>query len=156
MTIYHALLSRPTTTYPWKSPYAHTIINGDIDNDIDAYEIDDTIYHISMLSCQKGPTRHAYAWQIGPFWQDTLDIDIDTDTDIHWNGKVVRVTALAVTGDGEVKLQHFQWRSGSHFDDLSGSISLCSTRWLKPPEFSKICNDMTHKRYLDDIFSWCF
>ena len=22
----------------------------------------------------KGPTRHAYAWQIGPFWQDTLDI----------------------------------------------------------------------------------
>ena len=30
--------------------------------------------HISMVSCQKGPTRHAYAWQIGPFWQDTLDI----------------------------------------------------------------------------------
>ena len=23
----------------------------------------------SMVSCQKGPTRHAYAWQIGPFWQ---------------------------------------------------------------------------------------
>ena len=31
------------------------------------------IPHISMVSCQKGPTRHAYAWQIGPFWQDTLD-----------------------------------------------------------------------------------
>ena len=30
------------------------------------------IYDISMVSCQKGPTRHAYAWQIGPFWQDTL------------------------------------------------------------------------------------
>ena len=29
---------------------------------------------ISMVSCQKGPTRHAYAWQIGPLWQDTLDI----------------------------------------------------------------------------------
>ena len=27
----------------------------------------------SMVSCQKGLTRHAYAWQIGPFWQDTLD-----------------------------------------------------------------------------------
>ena len=27
-----------------------------------------------MISCQKGPTRHAYAWQIGPFWQDTLDM----------------------------------------------------------------------------------
>ena len=29
---------------------------------------------ISRVSCQKGPTRHAYAWQIGPFWQDTLDL----------------------------------------------------------------------------------
>ena len=29
---------------------------------------------ISMVSCQKGPTRHAYAWQIGPIWQDTLDM----------------------------------------------------------------------------------
>ena len=29
--------------------------------------------HISMVSCQKGPTRHAHAWQIRPFWQDTLD-----------------------------------------------------------------------------------
>ena len=26
-----------------------------------------------MVSCQKGPTRHAYAWQIEPFWQDTLE-----------------------------------------------------------------------------------
>ena len=28
----------------------------------------------SMVSCLKGPTRHAYAWQIGPFWQGTIDI----------------------------------------------------------------------------------
>ena len=27
-----------------------------------------------MVSCQKDPTRNAYAWQIGPFWQDTIDI----------------------------------------------------------------------------------
>ena len=32
--------------------------------------------YISRVSCQKGPTRHAYAWQIGPFWQDTLDMSI--------------------------------------------------------------------------------
>ena len=31
-------------------------------------------FHKSMVSCQKGPTRHAYAWQIGPFWQNTLEI----------------------------------------------------------------------------------
>ena len=30
--------------------------------------------HMSMVSFQKGPTRHAYAWQIGPFWQDTIDV----------------------------------------------------------------------------------
>ena len=36
----------------------------------------------SKVSCQKGPTRHAYAWQIGPFWQDTLDISLST-----WSGK---------------------------------------------------------------------
>ena len=30
---------------------------------------------ISMVSCQKGPTRHASAWQLGPFW-DTLDISL--------------------------------------------------------------------------------
>ena len=29
---------------------------------------------ISRVSCQKGPTRHAYAWQIGPFWQNTFDM----------------------------------------------------------------------------------
>ena len=29
---------------------------------------------MSRVSCQNSPTRHAYAWQIGPFWQDTLDM----------------------------------------------------------------------------------
>ena len=29
---------------------------------------------VSRISCQKGPTRHAYASQIGPFWQDTLNM----------------------------------------------------------------------------------
>ena len=36
-------------------------------------------HHISMVSCQKVPTRHAYAWQIGPSWQDTLDMSITND-----------------------------------------------------------------------------
>ena len=36
--------------------------------------------HKSRVSCQKGPTRHTDAWQIGPFWQDTLDISYIT----HW------------------------------------------------------------------------
>ena len=31
-------------------------------------------YHNSRVSCQKGPTCHAYPWKIGPFWQDTLEL----------------------------------------------------------------------------------
>ena len=31
-------------------------------------------HQMSMVSCHTGPTRHAYAWQIGPFWQDTIDV----------------------------------------------------------------------------------
>ena len=30
------------------------------------------LYSISMVSCQKGPTRHAYAWQIGLFFAGYL------------------------------------------------------------------------------------
>ena len=29
---------------------------------------------LSRVYCKKGPTHHAYAWQIGSFWQDSLDI----------------------------------------------------------------------------------
>ena len=35
----------------------------------------------SMVSCQKGPTHHAYTWQIGPFWQDTLKAQSTIPTD---------------------------------------------------------------------------
>ena len=36
----------------------------------------DCIHSVQSMkvSCQKGPTRHAYALQMGPFWQDTLVI----------------------------------------------------------------------------------
>ena len=44
------------------------------DPQIATFKIHNTI-HISRVSCQKGPTHHAYAWQIGPFWQDTLDME---------------------------------------------------------------------------------
>ena len=43
------------------------------------------LFHVEGI-LPKGPTRHAYAWQIGPFWQDILDVwyvfdDID---DVCW------------------------------------------------------------------------
>ena len=39
-------------------------------------------FPISMISCQKGLTRHACAWQIGPFWQDTLDMSLLRPADL--------------------------------------------------------------------------
>ena len=48
---------------------------------------------ISRVSCKKGPTRHAYAWQIGPFWQDTLDLNLhfslSGDLMVHYEAKVM-------------------------------------------------------------------
>ena len=43
---------------------------------------------ISRVSCKKGPTHHAYAWNIGPFWQDTLDM--------HWPVCVIRMVSSAL------------------------------------------------------------
>ena len=50
---------------------------------------------ISRVSCQKGPTRHAYAWPIGPFWQDTLNIwSIPRNMfAIHWNKLILPLSA---------------------------------------------------------------
>ena len=42
-----------------------------------------------MVSCQNGPTCHAYAWQIGPFLQDTRDI-------LTANGPLARYVRLRV------------------------------------------------------------
>ena len=41
------------------------------------------VLHESMVSCQKGPTRHAYTWQIGPFWQDTLEMYVSTELQLR-------------------------------------------------------------------------
>ena len=40
----------------------------------------------SRVSCQKGPTRHAYAWQKGAFWQDTLELWISRLMKLHMIG----------------------------------------------------------------------
>ena len=57
-----------------------------------------SIYGISMASCQKGSTRHAKAWQIGPFWQDTLDMySFQTERwnyrDVTWMLRILKLPA---------------------------------------------------------------
>ena len=63
---------------------------------------------MSRVSCQKGPTRHAYAWQIGPFWQDTLDVW----TDIHG---LMQDSGISITNALEISQQDdYAW------DDING------------------------------------
>ena len=48
-----------------------------------------------MVSCQKGPTRHAYAWLIGPFWQDTLELFWD-DCSAIWKPYWTRTQDVSI------------------------------------------------------------
>ena len=57
---------------------------------------------ISRVSCKKGPTHHAYAWQIGPFWQDTLDIRCVEFS--LWLKCVVMRTTFTVISDNKVAI----------------------------------------------------
>ena len=70
---------RTVSTLPYtpklKSKYKYRVTcNSLINVTIESHQTNIPTTHISRVSCQKGPTRHAYAWQIGPFWQDILDM----------------------------------------------------------------------------------
>ena len=56
----------------------------------------EAIFYISRVSCQKGPTRHANAWQKGPFWQDTLDMFYTFECCQNILGDTLLLTRLAV------------------------------------------------------------
>ena len=64
------------------------------------YYLSATWRYDSKVSCQKGPTRHAYEWQIGPFWQDTLELWIQND---QWK-------LLFSHGTSSVKVPTLSWR----------------------------------------------
>ena len=68
---------------------------------------------------------------------------------LHWNGNVVRMTALCVTGDVEGKLQRPQWRSGQWRPFRFSKINKCqcfhiNSTWTKDP----ITIDITTPRHV--------
>ena len=69
--------------------------------------------NISRVSCQKGPTRHAYAWQIGPFWQDTLDVWIVIPCTDDWRPRLIRrwnnVTKVPMNAHKGIKKRQLWW-----------------------------------------------
>ena len=69
-----------------------------------------------MVSCQKGPTHHAYAWQIGPFWQDTLELF-----------DVLRIQHMGITGLTNMWLLAVDVRVRNDYNStawLSGSMNV--------------------------------
>ena len=87
-----------------------------------------------MVSCQKGPACHAYAWPIGPFWQDTLDMHQCTVLGHHWcRWSIVTFSATCLC------LNLF-WltvntlrprQNGQHFpDNISKWIFLNGNAWI--------------------------
>ena len=67
-----------------------------------------------MVSCQKGPTRHAYAWQIGPFWQDTLDITPDNAHSLITQSNMEEFNAN-VNRSGHTHIDHVQLNSCARY-----------------------------------------
>ena len=63
-------------TCAWTNSWANNRDAGDLRRNRANYDVAVMLADKSMVSCQKGPTRHDYAWQIGPFWQDTLEIQL--------------------------------------------------------------------------------
>ena len=61
--------------------------------------------YISMVSCQKGPTCHAYAWQIGPFLQNTLDFCkvIHHKKVLNLRSKSTGISFLSISRDTSIK-----------------------------------------------------
>ena len=77
--------------------------------------------HMSRVSCQKGPTRHAYAWQIGPFWQDTLNVFMMNQhiQVIAWQSGTKLLPVSMFTKFYDVALNHSSppEQNGCHFTD---------------------------------------
>ena len=70
--------------------------------------------YMSRVSCQKGPTRHAYAWQIAPCWQDTLDV--------CWIWDNARVSTYSVYGWG---VSSEPWTSMTVVSQQPTRINIC-------------------------------
>ena len=73
------------------------------------------IYHNSRVSCQQGPIRHAYAWQIGPFCQETLEFSGHI---LHKTSFIPMLTycqycTIEYSIEIPPQFKYFNWRKGS-------------------------------------------
>ena len=98
------------------------------------------INHSLMVSCQKGPTHHAYAWQIRPFWQDTLELLV-LDTKQLWQ----TVVWLTLSWESLVPVEVAVWHL------LSGTCVLKWVLMIDSLQDWPFINDIS---YPDMYWSW--
>ena len=104
--------------------------------------------YVLRVSCQKGPTRHAYAWQIGPFWQDTLDISywmlrsdgMGLEGDVRVQSRTYRRTTLKLIGEtmNSNFISSKTWQCGTHNIILVQQY-MCIHQILYEYQFPMIC-----------------
>ena len=79
---------------------------------VDIHALDTCCWHQkasynSRVSCQKGPTHHAYAWQIRPFWQDTLKIMDPIKHGLHCSCRIISKLYNKECNGRHVFMQYF-------------------------------------------------
>ena len=114
-----------------------------------------------MVSCQKGPTRHAYAWQTGPFWQDTLDVCSLSRTwqcqDISWHSVHYKVRYNL-----PCSFQHYRMCFDDHMmqlthwgrdkiDSISQTTFSNAFSWIKMYHFCMISLKCVPKNRINNI-----
>ena len=129
----------------------------------------DTKHHMSMVSCKKAPPRHAYAWRIGPFWQDTLDVWSTAATQQGNTGQIGQVNRVCLIGQvaGGPQWQRqgtTRWAAyyGTPYHACSsGKHMMTSSNGNIVRVTGHLCREFTGPRWIsrtkaNDAELWCF
>ena len=102
-----------------------------------------------MVSCQNGPTRHAYAWQIGPFWQDTLDVSTYP--------QCYRKSHDCVTDELQLGLRHISVIHGLVVSSIAGTSIILIERGFTTSVVAtfKIIFPILHEPMIAFVVLWC-
>ena len=112
--------------------------------------------NISRVSCQKGPICHALAWRVGPFWQDTIDLQMCFLGRIYWYFHL-NFTYFFPKGPNDYKslVQVMAWRQRSDKPLLESMMTLW-TDWYCYPVLMKQHINTLRPRQMAAIFQTTF
>ena len=106
----------------------------------------------SRVPRQKGPTRHAYAWQIGPFWQDTLEMRDILFVCATYVGQFIKVNLIGAIPASSSVVYSFGHTSTSFWSFLSDLYLWYPCIWLNNNGFIlEICIVLY---WYSNVFRW--